>query len=100
MKSGKTLWEELCINYQQGVEGVRTMQQQWKNTKKLVDAERYRQVAMLLAVQEEEAVWWRDACLLYFQTFSKQPLPAGVEKPKHPLQYYQRLRFPYAPGNT
>ena len=100
MKSGKTLWEELCINYQQGVEGVRTMQQQWKNTKKLVDAERYRQVEMLLAVQEEEAVWWRDACLLYFQTFSKQPLPAGVEKPKHPLQYYQRMRFPYAPGNT
>ena len=100
MKSGKTLWEELCRHYQQGVEGVRAMQQQWKNTKSFVDAERYRQVEMLLAVQEEEAVWWRDACLLYFQTFSKQPLPAGVEKPKHPLQYYQRLRFPYAPGNT
>ncbi len=100
MQSGKTLWEELCLNYQKGVEGVRAMQQQWRNTKNFVDTERYRQVEMLLAIQEEEAVWWRDACLQYFQTFSQKPLPPGVEKPKHPLQYYQQLRFPYAPGNT
>jgi len=50
-------------------------------------------------VQEKEAVWWRDACLSYFQTYSKMPLPASVEKPSHSLEYYEQLSFPYAPGN-
>ena len=35
--------------------------------------------AALLAIQEREARWWRNACLLYFQTFSRRPLPAGLE---------------------
>jgi alpha-glucuronidase len=33
-------------------------------------------------------VAWRDACLLYFQTFSKRPLPAGVERPQKTLAEY------------
>lgn len=40
------------------------------------------------AIQEHDAVWWRDACLLYFQTFSRLPLPAGVEPPQRTLQEY------------
>ena len=43
------------------------------------------EVAKKLAIQERDAIWWRDACLLYFQTFSKRPLPAGVEKPAKTL---------------
>jgi alpha-glucuronidase len=54
---------------------------------------------MLLAIQEKEAVWWKDACLLYFQTFSKMPIPSAVEKPGNSLEYYKSLRFPFAPGN-
>lgn len=99
MTSGRTLWEELCTRYQQGVDGVRDMQKEWKKTNNWIDAERFRQVEMLLAIQEEEARWWRDACLQYFQTFSKQPLPPGLEKSAHPLEYYQKLQFPFAPGN-
>ncbi len=45
-----------------------------------------------------EARWWRDASLLYFQTFSRTPIPEGYEKPEHTLEYYKSLRFPYAPG--
>jgi alpha-glucuronidase len=50
-------------------------------------------------MQVKEATWWRNACLLYFQTFSKMPLPAGYEKPAQTLEYYMSLKFPYAPGN-
>lgn len=99
MKSGRTLWDELCLRYQEGVDGVRRMQKQWESLRGSIDEERFRHVQMMLAVQEEEARWWRDACLQYFQTFSKKPLPAGVEKPAKPLNYYKGLRFPYAPGN-
>lgn len=99
MKSGRTLWDELCLRYQEGVDGVRRMQKQWESLRGSIDEERFRHVQMMLAVQEEEARWWRDACLQYFQTFSKKQLPAGVEKPAKPLNYYKGLRFPYAPGN-
>jgi alpha-glucuronidase len=99
MKSGRTLWNELCFKYNEGVDTVRWMQKVWKMMEKYVDPERYNHVRMLLNIQEEEAVWWRDACLLYFQTFSKMPLPANYEKPKHTLEYYENLNFPYAPGN-
>ena len=99
MKSGRTLWNELCYRYNSGVDSARWMQQQWDAQKGKVDDERFQQVKMLLAIQVKEAVWWRNACLLYFQTFSKMPIPANYEKPDHTLEYYQALRFPYAPGN-
>ncbi|MBB1285742.1 alpha-glucuronidase [Flavisolibacter sp. BT320] len=99
LKSGRTLWDELCLRYQSGVDGVRRMQKQWESLRASIDEERFRHVQMMLAVQEEEARWWRDACLQYFQTFSKKPLPQGVEKPAKPLEYYKKLKFPYAPGN-
>ena len=63
-----------------------------------VDAERYEQVRAFLAIQEKEARWWRDACVLYFQTFSGMPLPEGYEKPAHDLEYYEKLTNRYAPG--
>jgi alpha-glucuronidase len=99
LKSGRTLWDELCYKYNAGVDSVRWMQQKWNGQQHLVDKQRFDQVKMLLAVQELEAVWWRNACLLYFQTFSKMPIPANYEKPDHTLEYYQGLRFPFAPGN-
>ena len=93
------MWDELCYKYYSGVDTVRWMQHTWNGLKKYIDEERSEQVKMLLAIQEKEAVWWRNACLLYFQTYSKMPIPAGYEKPDHDLQYYKALKFPYAPGN-
>jgi alpha-glucuronidase len=99
MKSGRTLWDELCYQYNSGVDSARWMQKVWNQHENKVDAQRFKQVSMLLNIQEKEAAWWRDACLLYFQTFSKMPIPANYEKPVHTLKYYEELVFPYAPGN-
>ena len=99
MKSGRTLWNELCYRYYSGVDSVRSMQHHWEKMKGLIDDERFEQTKMFLTIQEKDAVWWRNACLLYFQTFSRMPLPAGFEKPDHTLEYYRSLRFPFAPGN-
>lgn len=97
MKSGRTLWEELCHRYYAGVEGVREMQRTWHSLAGKIDDERFQHVQMMLRIQEKEAVWWRNACVLYFQTFSRRPIPAGLEKPQQTLQYYQELSFPFAP---
>lgn len=99
MVSGRTLWEELCFRYCRGVDAVKQMQKTWDSVEKYVDRERFTAVKMLLEIQVQEAMWWRDACILYFQTFSKQPLPAFCPPPDHPLEYYQNLRFFYVPGN-
>lgn len=98
VKSGRTLWDELCYRYYQGADSVRHMQQQWNTLKGIVDEERFQQVNSLLAIQHQEAIWWRNACVLYFQTFSKKDIPSGLEKPEQSLQYYQSLEFPFAPG--
>jgi alpha-glucuronidase len=99
MASGRTLWDDLALHYQGGVDAVRRMQAEWRSLDGRIDAERYEQVRAFLAIQEKEARWWRDACLLYFQTFSKRPLPAGVEPPEHDLAYYEAIRKRYVPGN-
>jgi alpha-glucuronidase len=99
MHSGRTLWNELCYKYNEGVTDIRKFQQQWSTIKNFVDAEQFDQVSQLLNIQVKDAVWWRDACLLYFQTFSKMPIPSKYEQPQQTLDYYKNLRFPYAPGN-
>ncbi len=99
MKTGKTLWEEICHRYYSGVETVRATQKTWETMRPYIDNQRFEQVKMLLVVQEHEAVWWRNACVLYFQTFSKMPIPTGLEQPDKTLAYYKDLKFPYAPGN-
>lgn len=99
MKSGRTLWDELCYQFYTGAERVKQMQQKWNGLKQFVDADRFEHVKQLLGIQYSEAVWWRNACLLYFQTFSKMPIPSHYEKPDKTLEYYKSLRFPFAPGN-
>jgi alpha-glucuronidase len=100
MKSGQPLWDELCLRYQRGVDEVRTLRRDWDSLKDRIDAERFTHVQQRLARQEKEAVNWRDACLLYFQQFSKRPLPAGVEPAAHPLEHYTSLRLRNMPGHN
>lgn len=99
LKSGRILWDELCLRYQQGVDEVRVLRRDWDSLQGRIDDERFTHVAQRLARQEKEAVHWRDACLLYFQQFAQRPLPAGVEAPAHPLDHYQNLRLRYMPGH-
>lgn len=98
LASGRTLWDELLYTYHSGVEAVRGMQRTWDSLEGLIDEERFEQVRAFLAIQEKEARWWRDASVLYFQTFSGMPLPAGYEEPAHTLEYYRSIRNRYAPG--
>lgn len=97
-RSGKTLWDALCYKYYAGADAVAGMQKTWNTLEGKIDDERFNQVKMLLGIQQEEAVWWRNACLLYFQTFSKKPVPSDLEKPSNTLEYYMNLSYPYAPG--
>ena len=99
MKSGRTLWDELCLRYQKGVGEVRALQAEWNSLEGKIDSERFTHVQALLRRQESDARDWRDACLLYFQTFSKRPLPAGVEPPAHDLAYYEGVKLRYVPGH-
>lgn len=98
MASGRTLWNELVYRYNRGVDTVREMRKTWASLQGMIDQERYRDVEAFLAIQEKEAVWWRDACLSYFQSFSNMPIPKNYQQPEHTLQYYQDLSFPFAPG--
>ena len=99
LQSGKTLWDSLCLAYQDGVNKVVAMQQQWQTLEGHVDRTRFDQVSMLLSIQEKEARWWMEACLLYFQQYSRMPFPAEIAKPQKTLNYYMSLHFPYAPGH-
>lgn len=98
MKSGKTLWEEMCYKYHQGVDSVRNMQKTWDRVRNYIDTDRYEHVKGLLSIQEREAVMWRDACLLYFQTFSKRPFPEDIQKPEFSLEYYKEIISKYIPA--
>ncbi|UJB15115.1 alpha-glucuronidase [Xanthomonas translucens pv. undulosa] len=103
MASGRPLWEELIGRYDHGVAQVARMRATWAGLAPYVDAQRYRQVADFLAIQQREAQreaqWWRDASIAYWQQVSGRALPPGTAPPPHPLAYYQSLSFPYAPGN-
>ncbi len=98
MRSGRTLWEELIAHYDAGIAEVRGMRRTWAAMKPYVDDERWLQTAAFLAIQEKEAQWWRDACIAYFQTFSRMPMPAGHTPLPHDLSFYKAIYFPYVPG--
>ena len=60
MKSGATLWQELCNRYQSGVESVETMQRQWTAAKPYIDPELWNDVNERLMTQARDANWWKE----------------------------------------
>lgn len=94
LRSGRSLWDELCYKYQKGVDEVRAFQRIWKDMQPYVDAERYQAVAERLDIQVRDAVWWKDACLEYFRTFSKKKYPEGVEPPVFTLKELKKVKLP------
>ena len=85
MKSGRTFWDELCHKYDDGLHQARHFLAVWDAMQPYVDTQRFDEVQHKLRIQALDAVWWRDACLLYFQTFSHRPIPQDVEHPVHNL---------------
>ena len=90
-KSGKSLWDELCYHYYAGTDGVKEMRKTWNSIEGSIDSETFNKVKTLMQIQEEEAVVWRNSCVLYFQTFSKMPIPNTLQAPDKPLSYYKEL---------
>ncbi|WP_244825919.1 alpha-glucuronidase family glycosyl hydrolase [Carboxylicivirga linearis] len=93
MENGQTLWNQLCLKYQEGVDEVKKSQEVWSKMKTYIDEQQFKEVQEKIAIQLKEAIWWKDACILYFQTFSKQPFPEGVEEPVHKLEELKKLKF-------
>ncbi|MDH6310130.1 alpha-glucuronidase [Dysgonomonas sp. PFB1-18] len=93
MKDGKTMWDELCYKYNSGVHEVRAYQLLWDRMEPYVDKQRFMEVQSKLRIQARNAVWWKDACLLYFQTFSKRHIPYGVERPVHELDDLKKIKL-------
>jgi alpha-glucuronidase len=101
MASGRTLWDELTARYCRGVESVREMRATWASLTGRIDGERYEETRAFLGIQEQEARWWRDASVLYFQTFSKQPIaPDACGPPAHTLDYYRSIVSRHVPGSA
>lgn len=94
MKSGATLWDELCRHYQQGVDEARSFCRTWETVKPYIDKERWNTVAERLQIQADDAVWWKDACLLYFRQFAKMPFPKDVERPVYSLKKLMKVKLP------
>jgi len=93
MHNGQTLWEELCYTYDKGVQQVRDFQKTWDRMEPYVDAQRFKEVQSRLKIQSKDAVWWKDACLLYFLTFSRQPIPYDIERPVNELDDLKKIKL-------
>ena len=74
MKSGKSLWDELCAKYQAGTKQAVALQTTWQSLAGKVDPRRHKEVADRLAIQVADSAKWRDQILEYFAGFSKKPL--------------------------
>lgn len=91
MRSGRTVWDEMALHYQSGVQWVRTTRKEWQKLRNVIDPERHAAISRKLAIQERDAVWWKDASLAYFGTLSKLPLPSGVDRPQRTLAEYKSI---------
>lgn len=93
MNEGKTMWDALCYKYDSGVQQVREYQKVWDRMEQYIDYRRFEEVQSKLKIQARDAVWWRDACLLYFQTFSKKPIPYELERPIYELDELMKIKL-------
>ncbi len=93
MKNGRTLWNELCYRYDNGVKKARDFQRIWDEAEPYIDSEIFKNVQQRLQAQTRDAQWWKDACLLYFQQYSRQPIPYDIERPVHTLDALMKVKL-------
>ncbi|MEZ7914045.1 alpha-glucuronidase [Macellibacteroides fermentans] len=87
LKNGRTLWDEICYRYDMGQKQVRQFQKVWDQVEPYVDADRFAAVQRRLRNQSGNTQIWKDGCLLYFQQFSKMPIPYDIARPVYDLDY-------------
>ena len=93
MKSGRTLWNELCYTFEEGIKEARGFISTWESVEKYVDPYRYGQIHDKLIRQAKDAIWWRDALMLYFQQYSKMDIPSDCTQPQHTLDELRSFRL-------
>lgn len=93
MHNGETLWDALCHTYDQGVREAEAMHSIWKAMKPYIDEKIWAHQEENFSRQESDAWWWRDACLLYFQQFSKREMPIDCPAPKHNLNELMNFKL-------
>ena len=82
MQSGRTLWDELCFRYNDGVRYVDGMLRQWQTLQDKIDLRRFEQVKERLIRQKDHAILWRKACIGYFHESSEKPVATFPETRK------------------
>ena len=93
LDNGKTMWETLCRKYDEGVRMAESFVETWKSAQPYIRKEIYEDQLKRFERQAKDAWWWRDACLLYFQQFSKMKLPKGSPAPRHNLDDLMRYHL-------
>lgn len=72
MKSGRTLWEELCARYRQGAAQAAVLQKTWQSLDGMIDSRRHQEVADRLAIQAADAEKWCEQILAYFGRYAEK----------------------------
>jgi alpha-glucuronidase len=98
MPDGRSLWATLVGRYDRGIATVADMQATWAGVSGRIDPERATKTTAFLGIQHDEAQWWRDASISYWQSLNHLPLPVGAVAPAHDLAWYKAIRFDDAPG--
>jgi alpha-glucuronidase len=91
LQNGKTVWDEMVTRYYEGVKSVENMQKDWASLKGKIDSETFENVEARLKTQHKEALWWRDASVVYFQKYSKMPVPLPYQKPTRTFEELKSL---------
>jgi len=100
LRDGRTTWQDLIGRYDQGMADVDTMRHLWLSIEPYVDDRRFARIDAVLAVQQHDARWWRDASLAYYLAISGKALPDGVRTPDRSLSDYKAIQLEFVPGIT
>ena len=95
LSTGNILWDELIMRYYEGVAEVEQMNTRWESVESQIPSPIYENVRGRLKIQAKEALWWRDACTLYFKKFSQLPIPEGLTPPSRTLEEVKKLEAIY-----
>lgn len=93
MHNGETMWDALCHTYDQGVREAEAFARIWREMKPYISQAQYEEQLECFDRQAKDAWWWRDACLLYFQQFSKMPFPIDSPAPRHRLDDLMKYKL-------
>ena len=97
LHNGISLWDNLCYRYDEGVRQAHTLIKLWEQAMPYFPTDKTgldKEFQLsLFRRQAEDAQWWRDACLLYFQQFSRLPFPPDSPEPRHTLPQLMDYRL-------